>query len=255
MKKKIVLLPLAALLLTGCANLGFSNNGQQDQSREPRSQVEIEDVAIKLLNSVTVFPALNDDLDLDDYADFDPGCGYTLQDFTFTSSNPNVIRIENYHAKCIGEGYAEVSVTGPTIKKALYLSFFVGSIAGTYTPDMRELKNKVVLEIGEADPETFECEVNVRIADGTTYNREAIEAYSGKATFVKDRSPFLNLTFEDNGPAAFYPLTAYLSTFGLDAEDFNLQTNVYGLMSYDEEWGLELKMMLNGFPVSLYAAE
>ena len=257
MKKKIILLPLLALCLTGCdlSSLSNNRNGQDSYSREPRSSVEVEDVAIKLLNSVTIFPDLNDDVNLDDFVDIDPGVGYTLNDFTFTSSNQSVIKIENYHAKCIGEGYCEVKVAGPTITKEPCLSFFVGSIAGTYIAQA-PLGSKFSLEIGEMNnAEERACEVNVLIKDGAKINKTAIEPYSGKATYIKDRTPFLNLTFEGDKPAALSSITNYLENFGLDTTEFDIDINVYGLMAYDEDYGLEIKMMVNDWPVALYAAE
>ena len=239
--------------LTGCADLGFGSREKTDTSKAPKSSLPVEEIAVKLLNSVTFFPELNDDLDLSEYVELDPGFGYTLKDYTFSSSNDKVIRIENYHATCIGEGYAEVTIAGPKIPADASLSFYVGSIAGTYSArGERAIEGKFTIEIGEADPVSKESNVNVTILEGASYNKTSIPAYQGTATYVKDRSPFLNLTFADEGPSGLVPISAYLSTFGVNAEDFDITTNIYGLMSYDEEYGLEIKMMLNDFPISIY---
>ncbi|MBP5574583.1 MAG: hypothetical protein J6X50_02425 [Bacilli bacterium] len=254
MKKKLILLPLLTLCLAGCANMGFGsqNNNNGGGSKAPASSIPVEDIAVKILDSVTFFPDLNDDLDLDDYVDFDPGVNYTLRDYTFTSTNDKVIKIENYHAKCVGEGYAEVNVQGPGLTNGAYLSFFIGSIAGNYAPSEPALKDRITLSLGEPNADR-ECAVSLVIEEGAKYNYSNVEAYNGTAKYVKDRTPFLNLTFDDAAPRAFTSINAYLSTFGLDAEQFNITTNVYGLMSYDETYGLEIRMMLNDFPVSLYA--
>lgn len=256
MTKKIILLPALALLLTGC-NLGFNSNNQNNDgtSSEPRSSTKPEDIAIKLLNSVTVFPDLNDEIDLDEYADINPGFDYTLRDFTFTSTNNDVIRIENYHAKCVGEGYCEVKVSGPTITQEPSLSFFVGSIAGTYVAQA-PLGSKFSLQIGDMNnAEERECDVKVVIKDGAKVNKTEVEPFEGTATYIKDRTPFLNLTFDGDAPNALASITAYLAAWGVDGEQFDIETNIYGLMSYDEDYGLEIKMMVNEWPVALYAAE
>ena len=257
MKKRVVLLPLLALCLIGC-NLNFNSNNQNSNdasSREPISSIAPEDIAIKLLNAVTIFPDLNDEIDLDEYADINPGFDYTLSDFTFTSTNNSVIKIENYHAKCIGEGYCEVKVSGPTITKEPSLSFYVGSIAGKYVAQA-PLGSKFSLEIGEMNnAEERACEVNLTIKEGAKINKTDVAPFEGKATYIKDRTPFLNLAFDGDSPSSLSSIVAYLSTFGLDGEEFDIETNIYGLMAYDEDYGLEIKMMVNEWPVALYSAD
>ena len=253
MKKKIVLLPLLALMLTACdlnslmPNGGGNNNNEAPESHE-KSSVSPNDIAIKVADYVSVFPEVGDKVDLGEYITFED-VKYTLDQFTFTSLNPDVISIDqqNYKANCLKDGYAAIKVSGPGLERAVEISFYVGSIAGQFVPDSRNLADVISLNVAGnfTDGYTFNLDV---VANGNKYNKRDIVSYSGNGSLIKNISPFLPMTFESAAPSSFSPITSYLSLLvGQENVDkFNdLTGDIYGFMVADPDYGVVLKMRFN----------
>lgn len=252
MKKKVILLPLLALMLTACdlsslMNNGGGNNNEAPESRE-KSSLSPNDVAIKVANFVSVFPEVGDKVDLGDYLTFED-VKYTLDQFTFTSLNPDVIRIDNvnYKAECLKDGYAAISVTGPGLERAVEISFYVGSIAGQFVPDSRALSNVISLNIAGNVTDGYTFNLNV-VSNGSKYNKRDIVSYSGAGTLLKNISPFVPMTFEGAAPSSFSPVGNYL--IDLVGEQYvgefkDLTNDVYGFMVADPVDGVILKMRFN----------
>lgn len=253
MKKGIILLPLAFVLASCSLNLGDSFGGGNNGDRS-RAQLDPNDVALKILNAITVFPEVNDEINFDDYVDFDPGFDHTLSEYTFVSSNPSVISINGYHAKCEKEGFTVVSISGPGINQPTELSFYVGSISGKYVPDNKRIKDLVSFTIGDMEAETRVCDFSLEIKEGEFRRNQPLRNYQGQGTYVKNGSPFLMLDFEADAPKYFSPITDYLSLFGIDADltEYGIQTNVYGLLSYDEDYGVCIRTIFYGEEVDFY---
>ena len=263
MKKKIVLLPLLALMLTACDlsslmnNGGGNNNNEAPESRE-KSSLSPNDVAIKVANFVSVFPEVGDKVDLGEYITFED-VKYTLDQFTFTSLNPDVISIDNvnYKAECLKDGYAAISVTGPGLERAVEISFYVGSIAGHFVPDSRNLSGVIDLNIAGnvTDGYTFSLDV---VSNGNKFNKRDIVNYNGAGSLLKNISPFLPMTFEGAAPSSFSPVGNYL--IDLVGEQYvsefkDLTNDVYGFMVADPVDGVILKMRFNESFIDLIPAK
>ena len=114
MKRKIALLPLMVFALSACS-LPTNNNTNQNQGENQPQQTEeeaVNDAAVKILNNTAFFPEVGDEIDLNEYVTFDAGFGHTLSEYTFTSIDPTVISIENYHATCLKSGFTSIQVDG-----------------------------------------------------------------------------------------------------------------------------------------------
>lgn len=255
MKKKIILLPLLALMLSACSGLDLPsrNNNQEPESRE-KSSIDYNELAVKVLNYISVFPEVGDKVDLSEYIDIDPGVGYKLSDYTFTSSNQQVIAINGYNAECKAQGYAEVSVAGPGITRETSVSFYVGSIAGTYVPDSRSLADTVSITIGEMNAADRTCPITVKVNAGTV-GKKTYTSYEATGSYVKTGLPVLMIDFDANSPRDFAPLSEYLAYLGLaDIEGFEIGSNVYGLLSADED-GVCIKTIFSGSTQEFYQAK
>ena len=263
MKKKIVLLPLLVLALTACDGLnlndfmgGGNNNQQEAQSRE-RSSISPNDLAIKVADIVSVFPEVGDEVDMREYVTFDTGTDYKLGDFTFTSSNQEVIQIvDGYKASCIGQGYTAIAVSGPGLNTPVEISFYVGSIAGHYVPDSRALSGVISLDIVGSFTEGYTFSLNV-VSNGRQYNKRDIVSYSGNGTLIKNLSPFVPMDFNGEAPTTFEPIADYLlDLLGDDAAEFKDLTNdVYGFMAADPDEGMLFKMRFNNSFITLVAEQ
>ena len=239
MKKKIILLPALLLALTSCG-LSFNqndNNNNNNNNNNSKSFVLDNDTAIKILNASTFFPEVGDEVDLTEIVSFAENYSHEISEYAFESSNPDAITIEGFHAKCVGEGYTAVKVTGPGINKDTFIYFYVGSIAGTYTPSARALRNKVTFTIGKED-ENRVSEFQLHISEGVNYNRASISPYDGSGTMFKNGTPFMQLDFETSKPKSFAPITDYIASFGI-ADEFmddlaEFTGDVYGMLKYDE---------------------
>ena len=260
MKKKLILLPLL-LSLTACSGLdlnSYLNNGNNNQneqgSQRERTSLTPNDVAIKVLNAISIFPEVGDSIDFSEYVTFDEDFNHAISEYTFTSSNPEVIKVEGYAASCLKQGYAAISLEGPGINQPTELSFYVGSIAGTYVPDSKQIADKISFTIGEINnAEERKANFNLTIQE-CAYKKSNLKAYEGSGSFLKG-SPFLALDFEgDNKPSGFKPVTDYLAYFGLDA-DLNIQSNVYGILSADPVWGVSIQTFLLDSSVVFYLQE
>ena len=174
---------------------------------------------------------------------FDAGFGHTLSEYTFTSSDPTVISIENYHAACIKSGFATVEIAGPGINRRTFINFWVGSIAGTYKADNARLRNLITFTIGEVD-ENRMSDFTLSIREGT-FRNNPISAYEGSGKMFKNGTPFLTLNFDGARPSNFAPVSQYLAKLGLDASQ-TVADDVYGLMSYDVEFGVSIRTIFMG---------
>ena len=261
MKKKIVLLPLLVLALTACDGLnlndlmgGGNNNQQEAQSRE-KSSISPNDLAIKVADIVSVFPEVGDEVDMSEYVTFDTGTDYKLGDFTFTSSNQEVIQMVNgYHASCVGQGYTTIAVSGPGLSTPVEISFYVGSIAGHYVPDSKALSGVISLDIVGSFAAGYTFTLNVT-DNGRQYNKRDIVSYNGGGTLIKNLSPFVPMDFDGEAPSSFEPIANYLfDLLGEDAAEFKDITNdVYGFMAADPACDLIFKMRFCNTFVKLVA--
>ena len=263
MKKRIILLPFLALMLSACDGLNLNdllgsnggNNNAETTSRE-RSSVSPNDLAIKIADYVSVFPEIGDSVDLSEYIDFETGTDYKLSDFTFTSSDPTVISVDSqYRANCLKRGYTAITVSGPGLNTPVPISFFVGSIAGNYVPDSRALNGVISLNIAEGtDGYTFALNV---VNNGKQYNKRDIVDYSGGGSLIKNISPFLPMDFNGSAPSTFEPIANYLlDLIGDGAEQFkDLTDDVYAYMAADPDQGVLIKMRFNNTFITLVAEQ
>ena len=261
MKKRIILLPFLALMLSACDGLNLNdllgsngNNSIETTSRE-RSSVSPNDLAIKIADYVSVFPEIGDSVDLSEYISFDTGTNYKLSDFTFTSSDPSVIAIDGqqYKANCLKKGYTAITVSGPGLETPVPISFYVGSIAGNYVPDSRALSGVIGLNIVEGE-NGYSFTLNV-VNNGKQYNKRDIVDYSGGGSLLKNISPFLPMDFDGSAPSTFEPIANYLlDLIGDGAEEFkDLTDDVYAFMAADPDQGVLIKMRFNNTFVTLVA--
>lgn len=257
MKKKLVLLPLLLLGLTACdglnlndlmgGNNGGNNNNANSAEVISKAPVDPNDVAIKISNMFSIFPEIGDELDLSEYISFDTGTNYKLSDFTFEALNPQVISVNNYHAVCKKQGFAMIRVSGPGLNTPVELSFYVGSIAGTYKPDSSTLSSVINLNIVEG-AEGYSFSLRITPTERVkTYNKRDINPYEGGGSLIKNISPFLPMQFNGAAPSTFEPVTKFITDLVPDAEEVvkDLTDDVYGLMTADPDYGLILKMRFN----------
>ena len=244
-------------MLTACDLSSLMNNGGGDrepaESRE-RSAIDPNDLAIKVADFVSVFPEIGDELNMSEYISFDTGTDYKLEQFTFESQNPDVISVNNYHAVCLKKGYASIKVSGPGLNRPVEISFYVGSIAGTYRMDSSSFKDAVKLEIVEGtNGYNFTLDV---VNNGKKFNKRDIVNYSGGGSLTKNISPFLPMNFESAAPSSFEPVGSFLiDLVGEEnlGEFKDLTDNVYGFMAADPTEGVIIKMRFNESFIDLIA--
>lgn len=262
MKKKIILLPLLLLGLTACDGLNINdlmggnnsnNNGNQEASSRERLSIDANDLAIKVADLVSVFPEIGDELDMSEYISFDTGTDYRLEQFTFESLNPDVISIENYHARCLKQGFAIIKVSGPGLNTPVEITFYVGSIAGNYVPfDSKALAGVISLNIAEGT-NGYNFDLNV-VSNGKKYNNRDIISYSGSGTLIKNISPFLPFDFNGEAPSSFEPVTNYVTELVPEAAEFEeLGEDLYGFMVADADEGILIKVRYNEKFITLAA--
>ena len=249
MKKRLVLLPLL-LSLTACSGMNLNsymnNNGNgANEASNPagasskNNGIVLNDTAINVLNSIAIFPEVGDSVDLTEYITFDETWQHTIDEYQFTSSDPEVIKIEGYSAACLKEGYSDIAIQGPGINQDTSLSFYVGSIAGKYVPENKGLADLVSFEIGEINNnEQRISNFTLTIKEGK-FKKTQLKPYTGSGSFLKG-SPFLALEFEEDAPKYFKPVTDYLELFGID-EDLNIDSNVYGILACDAVYGVYIQ--------------
>ena len=257
MKKRIILLPLLALALTACdlSDLmgGGNNNGNRSADPIEQRSVDPNDVAIKIADQVSLFPEVGDDLDLNEYISFDDDVKYTIDQFTFESTVPNILRIQNYRATCLAQGYTTIKVSGPGLNTPVEISVYVGSIAGKYVPDSKALDGVLELNIVRSEAGAYSFTLDI-VNNGKQFNKRDIVAYNGGGTLVKNISPFVPMEFEGSAPTTLSPITSFLGDLGLNPEDFaDLTQDVYGFMAADPDEGVLFKMRFNEKFITLAA--
>ena len=257
MKKKIILLPLLALMLTACdLSQLMPNGGGNNEPAESaeRSSLSPNDIAIKVADFVSVFPEVGDELDMSDYISFDTGTNYRLEQFTFESTVPEVISVSNYHARCLKKGYASIKVSGPGLNRPVEISFYVGSIAGTYRMDSSSFRDAIKLEIIEGT-EGYSFTLDV-VNNGKKFNKRDIVDYNGGGSLLKNISPFLPMDFDGAAPSSFEPIGSFLIDL-IGEQNLNqfkdLTDDVYGFMAADPTEGVIIKVRFNESFVDLIA--
>ena len=236
--------------ITGCSLPSSGSNETNSNTNSGNSGSVVDtanDVAIHVLNLVSFFPEIGDSIDFGDYLYFDAGFGHTLSEYTFKSSDPTVIKVTSYNATVLKNGLATVTITGPGIKKALELTFYVGSVAGTYVPDSSRIKDKIALTIGEIDKDTRTADFSLSIKEGKFNSKSNLNPYEGGGTFTKLPVGILSLDFEGDKPADVRPLTDALSLFGIDGfqDQYGITQSIYGLMVYDIDQVM-IRMLVKG---------
>ena len=229
-----------------------SNENSSGTSNERFSNYP-NDLAIKVANIVSVFPEVGDEVDMSEYITFNTGTNYKLGDFTFTSSNQQVIQIvDGYKASCIGQGYTAIAVSGPGLNTPVEISFYVGSIAGHYVPDSRALSGVISLDIVGSFTDGYTFTLNVT-SNGRQYNKRDIVNYDGSGTLIKNLSPFVPMQFNGEAPSSFEPIANYLlDLLSEDASQFkDVTEDVYGFMSAEPEEGILIKMRFNNTFITL----
>lgn len=250
MKKRFAAIALLTLALSACSGLNFSNNNGSSLEPLEQSSLNPEDVAYNIINAATFFPEVGDQISLDQYINLNEDIAKSVSEYTFTSSNSNIIEIVGYTATCKSSGYATVAVTGPGINRKAELSFWVGSIAGTYVPDSARLKSLVTLTIGEVD-ENKMSSVHLKVLEGN-YSRDVkTNPFDGDGTMFKNGTPFLQIDFDNGKPKDFLPINRYLSALGLGA-DLPIPDNAYGLLSYDVAYGLSIRTIFKGDTIEFF---
>lgn len=245
MKKSLALLPLLLFAVTACNNSGPVVTPETPSGdSQPGGQTDID----KLLSYVTLFPEVGDQIDLDEYATEEMD-GHSLSQYTFTSSDNNIIEIQGYKAVCKAGGYAKVTVEGPGLETPLTISFWTGSIAGEYKPYYpKSLKDKITLNIGAVNDERI-SEFSLHINEGSFRNTKFKE-YDGAGTLFKNGSPFVVFEFDGAEPKNFSPISGYLTSLGLTGDIAGLADNVYGYLDYDfDTETLVLKTIFCGYVV------
>ena len=250
MKKRYALLALLTLAISSCSGLNFNNSNQSNANGNEQSSLAPNDIAINILNSATFFPEVGDSIDLNEYLTFDENFQHTISEYTFKSSNPAVLELNGLSAKCKSSGYAAVAITGPGINRPTEISFWVGSIAGTYLTDSVRLKNLITFTIGEVDANR-NSSVHLEIKEGTYSKNVKINAFDGQGTMFKNGTPFLQIDFPNGGPSDFAPINSYLSALGVSG-DLPIPDNTYGLLSYDTAYGLSIKTIFKGDMVEFF---
>lgn len=250
MKKRFALIALLTLALSACSGLNFNNENQNDSGDVQQSSLTPNDIALNILNSATFFPEVGDSIDLNEYISFDSSFQHTISEYTFTSNNPAVLEINGLSAKCKAHGYAAIAVTGPGINRPTEITFWVGSVAGTYIPDSARLKNLVTFTIGEVDANRV-SPVHLVVKEGTYSKNVKVNAFDGEGTMFKNGTPFLQIDFPNGGPSDFAPINSYLTALGVSG-DLPIPDNTYGLLSYDTAYGLSIKTIFKGDMIEFF---
>ena len=244
-------------MLTACDLSSLMNNGGGDKepAQSQEKSINVKELAFKVVDFVSIFPEIGDELNMSDYVKFDAGTGYSLDQFTFESTQPDVISINNYHAQCLKQGYAGIKVGHPDLgDRKIEISCYVGSIAGTYRMDSSSFRDAVKLEIVEGT-EGYNFTLDV-VNNGKKFNKRDIVDYSGGGSLTKNLSPFLPMNFADAAPSSFEPVGSFLiDLVGQEnlGEFKDLTDNVYGFMAADPTEGVIIKMRFNESFVDLIA--
>ena len=248
MKKKFALLLAATALMLSACNLSSASSGSNTDGGQgsgnnnpPVNPTDVNDAAIKLLNSFTLFFDVGDVLEMEDYMTFDAGYRYTLNDYTFTSSNPSVVKISKYNASCVGQGFCTIRIEGPGINRVTELSVYVGSVAGRYIPDSRRLEDLMSIELGETN-ESKVGSIHLTVGSGS-YHGTNLQQLDLTGTYMKVGAPFLVVNFPSK-PSQFTNVGSLLKGLGLDLSQYTSVLNdVYAMLDYDPYDGVILRTL------------
>ena len=237
MKKHLILASvlLAATALTGCDLSNFTPSN--DSTGTYVDDNPIADTAIRIANLTTIFLNEGDEYDLNYFITFEDGSELRIADYTFTSTNTKVITIdEEYVVRAVGSGFAYVNIEGPGLKRMIQQTVWVGSIEGEYVPEKKLGSSGVTLNLN-AD-ESF----NLTIKEGK-YHKEEIAGYTGAGTYALDGLMFLCMNFTTKPTDEVKPLENALSVLDVDVSE--IQSNVYGLLQYEEDVGLKASILFH----------
>ncbi len=238
---------LGAGMLTGCDAL----MPPKDNHEGEYSDNVIIDQGLKIANLTTLFLQVNDEYDFSNLIYFDEDFEFDINDYTLTSTNTNVLTVENYHVRAVGEGFCYVDITGPGIKegKSYKQTIFVGKIAGQFVNETR---------IGTSGLDaTFNNDgtFSFSVKEGT-YHKDPIEAYSCSGNYSFDQLGFLYITDVLEGePKELMTLDQILSTFVSGMPLDGVASNVYAHASFEEGVGIKLNVYFHDQVISLIEAE
>ena len=235
-------------MLTGC-NLNDFINNLSNQMTEATSgeyvdENPIADTAIKLANLSTIFLNVDDEFSVDYVISFEDGSELKVSDYTFSSTNTNVLVVENYVIKAVGNGFAYLNIEGPGLKRVVQQTFFVGPIAGKFTPDGSLGTSNVELDLASDGSFTLD------IAEGR-YHKEDIAPYTGSGTYSLEAIMFLTLNFGEGQakPTELLPIENVVTQLGYEAPAN--QSNVYALLTYEEGVGIKASVYFHNAIITL----
>lgn len=245
MKKKFALLLAATALMLSACNLSTSSgsdpSGDGGNTPTPVTPTDVNDTAIKILNSFTMFFDVGDSLNLSDYVTFDPGYGHVLADYKFTSSDSSVVKIVRYNASCVGQGFCSIKIEGPGINRYTALSVYVGSVAGKYIPDSSKLSKLMSIELGETN-ENKVGSIHLTVDSGS-YHGTALQELDLYGTYAKIGIPFLTVKFESR-PRQFHSVGSLLNSYGINLKEYaDVLDDIYFMLDYFPGEGIVLKTL------------
>ena len=97
MKKRFALLTALTVLALSACNFNPSSNAGDSSENTPTSQSSVnkEEQLVGVISNQTFFPEVGDEISLGDYIEIDAKVGAVASQYTFVSSNPNVIKISD----------------------------------------------------------------------------------------------------------------------------------------------------------------
>ncbi len=246
--KLLVLASLMTLPLVSACGMLPPNPRSSDYSTVYVDSEKDIDAAIRIANLTTIFLNVGDEYSFNYYLSWDDGRELDITQYSFVSTNENVLRVENYTATATGEGYCYVNVSGPGLKKTYKQTIYVGSVAGNYVLDGKIGTSNVSMNLAE---ESFELNVQAG-----SYHKEDIAAYSGVGTWQRDAVCFLALEFNGQKPSEILSIENALAAFGLP-EDLieSIETNFYGRLNYEEGVGITCDMYFHDSLIRLVNAK
>lgn len=254
MKKRFALLTALTVLALSACNFNPYNNsnneGNPSSNNTVQTSVSKEEQLVNVISNQTYFPEVGDQINLGDYIEIDEEVNAVASQYTFTSSNPSVVEIKGLSATCKSAGFATVTVTGPEIKQPLSLFFYTGSVAGTYVPDSSRLKDLMSIQISNKNEQGV-CPIHLTVKAGN-YRNKALNPFDEDGVFYKNISPLLIVDFANGKPKDFSPVTELLSVLNVELPD-EIPDNVYGLLSYDEAYGVGIKVLIRGDVIEFFA--
>ncbi len=249
MKTKLLVLAslLALPLVTACDQL-TNPTRRSDHSTVFVDSDNMADTALRIANLTTLFLDVDDEYDFNYYLSFSDGRELNIADYTFVSTDNNVLTINNYVAKAVGEGFCYVNVSGPGLKKTYKQTVYVGSVAGNYVLDGKVGSSNVSMNLND---EGFTLQVQEGV-----YHKEDIAAYSGSGAWSRESIFFLKLAFEGAAPTEVLSIENALASFGLPEDVIpSIQTNYFGRLNYEEGIGITCDMFFHDSLITLVNAK